>query len=810
MRVFFNENILFHLVFKVNKNIKRINRIFSYIYGDFYLFLLSLKLNLSIAQFSSAIQAKEVFGNYDGIIQRVGYDTRKISVIDQTVFFALVGKFRDGQAYISEAYAKGIRVFVVSSLMDVEKYPDACFLLVDSPLEAIQKLATFHRNQFLLPVFIITGSVGKTMVKEWLYHLLSTTKKIVRSPKSYNSQLGVALSLLEINATHELALIEAGISEPYEMQVLVEMINPTYGIFTAFGRAHAQNFESKHIHLSEKLNAFTRCKITWISNDIVLNASQLSCIHGEIVRPNSTKELVGLIPFSDTVSKQNLELVVSVATYFQKNNELLKDRIKSLPRLALRMETFEGINQTTIINDSYNLDVDALVQSLEYQLSISSDKKRIAIIATTGFSEVQIVEIKSIIASFNLDAVYYIDALSEVQVNEISDATVLIKGTRSAQLQKLVRLFQLKKHKTRLEIDLSAVKHNVDVYRSLIPASCMVLAMVKASSYGSGAVKIAQYLQKIGINYLGVAYADEGVELRKYGITLPILVMNAEEDGFDDIISYQLEPAIYSFKMLDDFIKVLIREGIENYPVHLKFDTGMRRLGFEESDLDELTSILHTQPEIKLQSVYSHLADADNSDDATFTLLQIQKFNGIISYIDNVISYPYIKHLANSEAIGTYPSAHFGMVRLGIGMYGYSSNDKTKALLQEAVSWKSVVTQVKAIQSGESVGYGCTFVAQKPMKIAVIPIGYADGFRRILSNGVGAVVIQGEFCPVVGNVCMDMIMVDVTSIEVNEGDAVEIIGEHQTLYAFAQKMNTIPYEVLTSVSSRVHRVYVES
>ncbi len=769
-----------------------------------------MKLNLTIDQFSEAIQAQEVIGISEGIIYQVAYDTRKLASSNHTVFFALTGKYRDGQTYLEEAYRKGVRYFVVSATVDLVQFPDACFFVVDSPLEALQKLATFHRNKFLIPVFIITGSVGKTMVKEWLYHLLSTTKKIVRSPKSFNSQLGVALSLLEINETHELALIEAGISEPNEMQVLVEMIDPTYGIFTSFGRAHAHNFDSKEIHLSEKLTAFSRCKRTWISNDIVLNESQLNSVHGEIVRPNSTKELVDLIPYNDGVSIRNLELIISVASHFENNTEILKERIKTLPSLALRMETFEGINQTTIINDSYNLDIDALVQSLEYQLSISSNKKRVAIIATTGFSDVQIDEIKSIIASFNLDAVYYIDAITEVPVNDIADATVLIKGTRSAQLQKLVRLFQLKKHKTRLEIDLSAVKHNVEVYRSLIPHSCMVLAMVKASSYGSGAVKMAQYLQKIGINYLGVAYADEGVELRKHGITLPILVMNAEEDGFDDIISYQLEPAIYSFKMLDDFIKVLIREGIENYPVHLKFDTGMRRLGFEESDLDELTSILQTQPEIKLQSVYSHLADADNTEDASFTLSQIKRFSAIIRYLDTVISYPFIKHLANSEAVGNFPSIHLDMVRLGIGMFGYSSNPQVQHSLQEVVSWKSVVTQVKSIQAGESVGYGCNFIAQKPIKIAVIPVGYADGFRRMLSNGVGSVVIQGEFCPVVGNVCMDMTMVEVTSVEVHEGDAVEIIGEHQSLSSYAQKMNTIPYEVLTSVSSRVHRVYVES
>ena len=769
-----------------------------------------MKLNLDIQHFSKAIQSIRIVGKMEGIIHQVAYDTRKISAVEHTVFFALSGKYRAGDAFVQDAYAKGIRYFVVSSADGIDSFQDATFFVVESPIVALQALATYHRNKFSIPVVIITGSVGKTIVKEWLYHLLSTTKKIVRSPKSFNSQLGVALSLLEINETHELALIEAGISEPREMQVLVDMIQPTYGIFTAFGRAHAANFETKDLHLSEKLKAFQGCVKTWISSDIPVKENQLNAIHGELTSRISTKELVDLIPYTDEVSKRNLALVVSVALHFETNSQLLKEKIKSLPRLALRMEMFEGINQTTIINDSYNLDVDALEQSLEYQLSISEGKKRIAIIAMTGFTLEQNQEVKALVSTFKLDAVYYLDEVKEVPVSAISDATVLIKGTRSAQLQKLVRLFQLKKHKTTLEIDLSCVKHNVEAYRSLIPTTCMVLAMVKASSYGSGAVKMAQYLQKIGINYLGVAYADEGVELRKHGVTLPILVMNAEEDGFDDIISYQLEPAIYSFKMLDDFIKVLIREGIENYPVHLKFDTGMRRLGFEPSDVDELTAILQTQPEIKLQSVYSHLADADNPKDTSFTLLQIQKFNDIISYLDNVISYQYIKHLANSEAIGTFPSAHFDMVRLGIGMYGYSSNVKTKAILQEAVSWKSVVTQVKSIQAGESVGYGCNFVAPKSMKIAVIPVGYADGFRRTLSNGVGSVVIHGEFCPVVGNVCMDMTMVDVTSIDVKEGDGVEIIGEHQSLSSYAQKMNTIPYEVLTSISSRVHRVYVES
>jgi alanine racemase len=487
----------------------------------------------------------------------------------------------------------------------------------------------------------------------------------------------------------------------------------------------------------------------------------------------------------------------------------ISDRIKDLPRLALRMETFDGINENLIINDTYNLDLDALSQSLEFQLSIANGKKRVAILAADSLNENQKIEIQNTLEKFKLDEVFFISNENLPSFDQIQQSVVLIKGTRVSQLQKIARLFQLKKHKTRVEIDFSAVKNNLNYFRSLTKIGTKMLVMVKASSYGSGAEKMAEFLEKSGVEYLGVAYADEGVELRKHGIKLPILVMNAEEEGFNDIIQYNLEPAIFSYKMMDDFVKALIMENIEEYPVHLKFDTGMRRLGFAPSEVEKVVELFQSQPEIKLQSVYSHLADSDNLLDASYSLEQITIFNKICNHLSQKLNYPFDRHLLNTEGIARFPDADYEMVRLGIGIYGYSVNSPVQKELQPAIAWKSMVSQIKTIQPGESVGYSRKFVASKITKIGVIPVGYADGFRRSLGTGKGGFVIQGKWCPVVGSVCMDMTMVDITDVDTFEGDEVEIIGKTQTLNKLANAMETIPYEVLTSISKRVHRIYLE-
>lgn len=768
-----------------------------------------MKINLSVKVFAEIIGAKFEKENHE-IIQMIAFDSRKISNPSNTVFFAFQGEFRNGHDFIQDAYNKGIITFVVASNFDTSKFPNATFLVVSDPLIALQKLAKFHRSKFNYPVVAITGSVGKTIVKEWIYHLISGEKKVIRSPKSYNSQIGVALSLLSLDENADLAIIEAGISKAVEMEQLKQMIEPTIGVFTAFGSAHRSNFESVEQHLNEKLALFENTNSTLIHESIHLSKTNLEKVHGKIVENQRFNSYLKQSPFQDKASLDNLSICIAFALEIGIKENIIAERIKDLPRLALRMETFDGINENLIINDTYNLDLDALSQSLEFQLSIANGKKRVAILAVDSLNENQKIEIQNTLEKFKLDEVFFISNENLPSFNKIQHSVVLIKGTRASQLQKIARLFQLKKHKTRVEIDFSAVKNNLNYFRSLTKIGTKMLVMVKASSYGSGAEKMAEFLEKSGVEYLGVAYADEGVELRKHGIQLPILVMNAEEEGFDDIIQYNLEPAIFSYKMMDAFVKALIMENIENYPVHLKFDTGMRRLGFAPSEVEKVVELFQAQPEIKLKSVYSHLADSDNLLDASYSLEQISIFDKICNYLSQKLNYQFDRHLLNTEGIARFPEADYEMVRLGIGIYGYSINPDIQKYLQPAIAWKSIVSQIKTIYPGESVGYSRKFVATETRKIGVIPVGYADGYRRSLGNGKGGFVIQGKWCPVVGSVCMDMTMVDVTDIETFEGDEVEIIGKTQTLQNLAEAMETISYEVLTSISKRVQRIYLEN
>lgn len=764
-----------------------------------------MKLNLSSTEFANHIEGSISGAAGDFTINSVAYDSRKILDPNNTVFFALNGEFRDGHQYLQDAYRQGIRIFVVSRPLDIALFPEARFFIVNSGLKALQKLAEKHRKQFNYPVIGITGSVGKTIVKEWLYHLLSDSFRIVRSPKSYNSKLGVALSLLEMNEGHELALIEAGISQANEMHVLERMIVPDIGVFTAFASAHSQHFASREEHLLEKEKLFIHSKKVFAAGNI----PTVSIKNCEKVHPEQFRALLDFSPFKDQASLQNLSLALAVSRYLGLTDEQLLPRIKTLPRLALRMETFDGINHNLVINDAYNADLDALTQSLEYQMGLAGKRLRTAIIGVDGLSEQQVQKIRHKLKPFNLYQCFFVSDNETPPIDQINHQVVLIKGTRASQIQRIARLFQLKKHKTRVEINLSAIKNNLLYFRGLLQPECQVLVMVKAASYGSGAEKMAEFLEKNGVHYLGVAYADEGIELRKHGIKLPILVMNAEEDSFEDLIQYRLEPAIYSFAMLEEFTRALIDLGLEHYPVHLKFDTGMRRLGFEPGDSDKVIDLVLAQPEIRIKSVYSHLADSDNLRDKEFTEHQIALFREICAKIGQRLSYPFMKHILNSEGIQRFPDAQFDMVRIGIGLYGISVNKEVEKQVQKAIAWKSVVSQVKAIEPGESVGYSRTFVARKSMRIAIVPVGYADGYRRSLSRGRGGMFIREQYCPVVGNVCMDMCMLDVSAIDCREGDEVEIIGPKLSIEKLAGHMETIPYEILTSLSKRLQRLYLE-
>lgn len=767
-----------------------------------------MKLGIAYNKLSKIIDGTSLRGDASMVVDKISYDTRKLVDHDNTLYFALKGEFRDGHSFISNAYEKGIRMFVVSEDIPSDQFPYSHFIKVKNTLNALQELARYHREKFTFPIIAITGSAGKTTVKEWLYHLLSPSLRVIRSPKSYNSQLGVALSLLELHEECDLAIIEVGISKSGEMMRLTEMVQPTIGVFTSFGRAHEENFKTIEEHLSEKLRLFYTTQKTFYPNSINLNAELNKQIHGVQLKPENFKKEIALIPFMDKASVSNAMLAIALAKLFLEDTKLIKERILSLPQLALRMETFEGIDGNTIINDTYNLDIDALNHSLEYQLRVADKRKRVVIIGLDEDNYFRKNEVEKIVKIYQPDQLFIIRNDEKIK-STFENSVVLIKGTRKADMQRFAKQFRLKNHKTFVEVDLTAVRSNIARFKSLLHPNTKLLAMVKAQSYGSGVEKMAAFFEQQGMDYLGVAYADEGVELRKQGIKLPILVMNAEEDGFEDCINYQLEPTIYSFNQLDQFIKELIFHGQSAYPIHLKLDTGMKRLGFEIKDLPRVCEILQAQPEIRVKSVYSHLADSDNRRDKRFTEHQIKQFHQGTQLLNQHLNYHFDRHILNSEGIANYPNAQYDMVRLGIGMYGISSSPSLKQKLQPVLKWLSAVSQIKELSKGESVGYNRTFIAEKSTKIAIIPVGYADGFRRNLSNGKGGVYIHETFCPTVGRVCMDMIMVDVTKIHVKEGDRVEIIGLKQPIEKFAAQMETIAYEVMTSISKRVHRVYLE-
>ena len=742
----------------------------------------------------------KVIGNWSANVDQVVYDSRKVSSAEGQVFFALQGDFRNGHDFIEDAYEKGIRLFVIEDLGEVR--PDACYVVVENCLKSLQELAKTHRESFNIPVLAITGSTGKTTVKEWVYHLLKGQLHITRSPKSYNSQLGVALSLLMITEETQLAIIEAGISKPGEMELLREMIQPTLGIFTNIGSAHRENFENAEQHLREKLSLFNKVSVLF-SLQKLENHDLSEKTH--VLDRKDLEPYLKTLPFSDEASYQSALLATGFVKYkFRIDN----DKINSLPRLALRLETFDGIDNSLIINDTYNLDLDSLKIALEYQLSIAKDNTRIAIIGLDKDNQGLKKQVVEVLQGFHPIQIFFCHEGFNTSDMAINSAIVLVKGQRAQQMEKIAQKLKLKHHKTQLAFNLSAVKNNLSIFKNKLSAGTKLLCMVKAQSYGAGLEKMGAFLEKCGVDYLGVAYSDEGVELRMAGIKLPIIVMNPEEDGYENCVLYNLEPTVYSQTQLEELIKEMIYLGKERLPIHLKIDTGMHRLGISPNELSEVLEVIQAQPEVEIKGVYSHLAEAENTSSKAFTEGQITTFSGCVEQVLN--KYPdIIVHLCNSEGALNFPEAHFNMVRVGIGLYGISKNPSFAALLKPVVEWKSVVSQVKEIFPGDSVGYGRSFIAEVNLKIAVIPVGYADGIPRNLSNGKGAVFIHQQRCAIVGMVCMDMIMVNVTHLRVEEGDRVEIIGSHQTLEQLAHDMGTIPYEVLTGLSKRVYRTYFE-
>ena len=731
-------------------------------------------------------------------IKTVFYDTRRILRGSNSIFFSLRGKLRNGNQFIQEAYQLGVRHFVVEQLPD-KIYSDAQFTVVTDSLDAIQKLATYHRNRFDIPIVGITGSNGKTIVKEWLSELLKDDFNVVKSPKSYNSQLGVALSLLELNNKATIALIEVGISNPGEMDILEKMIAPTHGIFTHLGTAHLANFTSQEVLKAEKEKLFESCE--W-----VITPTDIS-VAGQTIHPDQNDlELSLKAPLKDKISQKNLSLALCAARQIGVASEQLKDKIGKIHGVTMRMEQFDGTNGNLIINDTYSLDSEALISSLEHQYAIAQGKKRVVVIGLENSDNDVVSGLKKIIEPYQPIETYFLSAGDPLPEN-LADSVILIKGNRSANMEVLANKLRLRNHQSFLEIDLEAIRKNINAYNDQLPANTKILCMVKASSYGSDATKIGKFLTRLGVDYLGVAYTDEGVELRNAGVTVPILVMNADIHSFGACIDHDLEPAIFSIIQLEELVKELIARNQINYPMHIKLETGMHRLGFEESELNHLISYLKAQPEVYIKSVYSHLASADDPSNL-FAQKQIQTFEKLSSILKEELPYDFLKHLLNSEGTVHYPNAAYDMVRLGIGMYGISSNAEFQKNLTPSLKWKSVVSQVKTLSPGDSLGYGQAFIAKDYTQSATIPVGYADGFRKSLGNGIGSVYVNGSKCSVLGNVCMDMIMVDITGIEAKPSDTVEIIGTHCSIQDFARLLDTIPYEVLTSFSQRLPRVYI--
>ncbi len=757
----------------------------------------ALKLDYAYHELALLLNGSKV--ENESIIHSVAFDSRRITHGKHVLFFALEGVFRDGHDFIEDAYNRGVRHFVVSKSGQTDHLQDAHEIKVDNTLSALQQLAAHHRQKYDCPIVAITGSNGKTTVKEWLSHLLNKQFSIARSPKSYNSKLGVAISLLEINSKTDIALIEVGVAGPNEMVELKRIIAPTHGIFTSFGTAHREQFETVEDHLQEKLNLFNGMHHFLYPSSI----SEVQSSNGRIVPESAYNDYLENLHFSDQTSRQNARLAVAMAIQLGLDSDKIISGIKELNPLALRLESYDGVNGNTIINDTYNLDKESLRLSLEYQLANSQNKKRIVIVGLKGKDADKEKEITEIVSQFSPNEFHFHYADEPVEF-DYKNSSILIKGTRSARMERIARRFKQQNHQTYLEIDLTAVRHNINYHKRQLKDTTRLLCMVKASSYGSDARTMGKFLESMGVDYLGVAYPDEGVELRKNGVHLPILVMNCEEIAFAQCIEYRLEPAIYSLAQLNSFITELIHKDEMHYPIHIKLETGMNRLGFVQSELGALKSLIKGQPEIYVKSIYSHLAESDQVD-STFTRRQIDRFNLFADQIDNEFPYKIMRHILNSSGIENYPESQLDMVRLGIGMYGVSQNKH----LRPALSWYSTISQIKEVNSGDSVGYGRTFVASQPMSIAVIPVGYADGFRRSLGQGKGGVYINGIFCPTVGNVCMDMIMVDVSHQNFKAGDRAEIIGEHQTIGDFAELLETIPYEIMTGLSSRVHRLFVD-
>lgn len=820
------------------------------------------KSNYTVRETANIINGEIIGNQQDNIeIKNILFDSRLLVEPDNTLFFALSGERDDGHGYVDELYLKGVRAFVVNNSFTIKN--DATYIVVDDTLAALQRLAAFHRGRFEIPVIGITGSNGKTIVKEWLYQILSPTFSVVRSPKSYNSQIGVPLSVWQMDGSHDIAVFEAGISKPGEMENLKRIIRPTIGVFTNIGPAHGKNFEGIEQKINEKLKLFggdikscVHCAdqpevaaamrnaginaFSWSKNDKNADLYIKNILRNEntVIRAvYKGKETETVIPFIDDASIENAIHCWCIALIFNIPEDIIKERMSHLESVEMRMELKAGINNCLVINDAYNNDRNALSIALDFMNAQRHDNK-VLILSDIMQSELKEDELYPYIAKLvenkgvdmligigekiskyksyiKIKSCFYEstnDFLANHPMQSFENQIILLKGARNFEFERIMKVLQKKSHETVLEINLDNLVKNLNYYRGKLKKETKVMAMVKAFAYGSGNHEVSNVLAFHHVDYLTVAYADEGIDLRNQGIRLPIMVMTPETNTFDTIIKYGLEPDIYSFRCLSQLeeainqLDIVLKEPVK---IHIKLDTGMHRLGFLPDDIDALIDRVKSNPNIKIQSVFSHLATSDMPEENDFTKHQIDTFEAMSSRIVNAFPYKIIRHILNTAGTTRFTEYQYDMVRIGIGLYGVASCDEDRGRLHNVISLKSTIKQIKEYEVGETVGYGRHGKITKPSRIGVIPIGYADGLRRQLGNGAACFWVNGKPAPVIGNVCMDLCMIDVTDIDCKEDDTAVLFDENHPIEEISKACNTIPYEIMTGISQRVKRVYVK-
>lgn len=794
-------------------------------------------------------------------------DSRKINSPSTSLFFALKGDRHDGHFFIPDLMNAGIVNFVVSDATVVQKFTTVNFILVDNTLDALQKLAAHHRQQFSFPVIGITGSNGKTIIKEWLYQLLREDYHIVRSPKSYNSQTGVPLSVWNGNNEHNLGIFEAGISMPGEMEKLEHILKPDIGIFSNIGSSHDEHFQSRTEKIKEKLKLFSHASLLIFCKDYTGIAEQIQTAEiipptcktftwsrrikadlqiGKVTKENNETQMQGTyqnrfisikIPFTDEASVENAINCWALMLHLKIDDEVIAERMELLSPVAMRLEMKEGINHCSIINDSYNSDLGSLNIALDFLNQQKNFNKRTLVLSDilqSGKNEeslykevallirqkniTRLIGIGNAISRqadlFDVEKTFYTSTeefLKQFHHIHFNHEVVLLKGARPFGFERISRALQQKAHETVMEINLNSIIHNLNYYRARLKPETKIMAMVKAFAYGSGSFELANILQFNRVHYLTVAYADEGVALRKAGITLPIMVMNPEEQSFEQMIQYYLEPELYSFRILSRFSEVVRRNvaSLANgvFPVHIKLDTGMHRLGFEEEDLNELIVRLKNNRHLKVESVFTHLAASDEAEHDKFTKDQFNRFDKMSDELVKHFNYPVLKHALNSSGIIRFPEAQYDMVRIGIGLHGIAPTAAEQRQLQTVATLKTTISQIKTVKAGETIGYSRRGKATTDVHVATIGIGYADGINRKMGNGNSKMSVNGKFALTIGSICMDMCMLDVTDISCKEGDEVIIFGSDNPVTKVAEQLGTIPYEILTGISQRVKRVY---